>query len=126
MAQAMSNDMKDKTSNNFIIVGHSAGADAVILAANMVDYQHIHSIALLDPSMNYQERKEGPIIDLTDTANQIDDYVIPLFLADSLKDEVDAVIEGAIEPPDYIDFEHERLAVSDQVFNDARSKLGWP
>jgi ABC-type uncharacterized transport system permease subunit len=62
---------------------------------------------------------------ISGVANQIAAHGIPLFLADSPWDEINSVIQGAEEMP-YPEIKHLPLAVSDQVFNDARNALGWP
>jgi hypothetical protein len=123
MAQAMSDEWESNTDSSFILIGHSAGADAVILAAYMVQYERIDSIALLDPTLSAEIPGETNT-DISLIADQVAANV-RVFLADSPWDRIDAEIQGAKEI-DYPDIMHNALAVSDQVFNDARNELGWP
>ncbi|HNT26523.1 MAG TPA: hypothetical protein PKM21_19300 [Anaerolineales bacterium] len=120
MAQTMAGEM-EASNDIYILVGHSAGADAVILAADMVRYKDIDSIAVLDPTLTATIPPSQTGTSILDMANQVAAN-LPVFLGDTPSDG-NITITGAGRYP--YDYSHLGLAVADDVFMDAHNYLKW-
>jgi len=114
-------DMNAHPEYNYILVGHSAGADAIALAVNNTDLtaKKILGIVFLDPSVTARIKgKDQPI---TNDFNDIASMGIKVYIADSDKDNIDlGIIPGFTAP--FVPFDvpsHTALADSTDVFSKA-------
>jgi RHS repeat-associated protein len=113
-------EIESSGSARFLLIGHSAGGSAVIIAADRVsDKGRIAGIVLLDPSMN--ATLEGGVV--TNLQTMADSLPKPVFLGDSPKDGPDS-IAGAYYVP-YPKFGHAEIALKDEVVNDMLKEFGW-
>jgi pimeloyl-ACP methyl ester carboxylesterase len=126
LKQDTSNDiikvMKEHPGGKFILVGHSAGADAVILAADKAkkDYD-ITDIVLLDPTLT---ATGVAVQDMKDKANALQTDHTKVFLGLT---SVGERFQNAV-PKSYPYAganAHKRLAVERQPFDDWRNPLTW-
>jgi len=129
MANAIIADMASHPGHEYILIGHSAGADAVILAVDMAGYtSDIQLIVLLDPTLTASfPGKSTPVpgnLNLLEIAIKIHLYGIPIFLGDSPEDGY-VFITGANRIP-YDDLRHLNLAVADRVLIDIIDFMNWP
>jgi RHS repeat-associated protein len=104
----------------FLLIGHSAGGSAVIIAVDRVsDKGRIAGIVLLDPSMNAE--LEGGIE--PNLQSMADNLPKPVFLGDSPEDGDDR-IAGALEVT-YPELGHNELALTNKVVEDMLDAFGW-
>jgi pimeloyl-ACP methyl ester carboxylesterase len=121
-AQAIYEYMRQNGDARFIIVGHSAGADASILAIEKAGYpSSIQSVVLLDPTLS-ATLPDGST-DIKRYADQIASHGIAIFLGVG-STEPQIQIAGAIRR-EYPSYAHPRMAVDKGVFADAQQALGW-
>jgi hypothetical protein len=72
MATAISTKITNNHEENFILAGHSAGADAVIAADSMSNYaSNIKASVLLEPSMNMTGKDGKTVQDLHGAADNL-------------------------------------------------------
>jgi hypothetical protein len=124
MAVEISNYMRTNSGGNFILVGHSAGADAVIIVMDMIKNEtavNVDGVILLDPTLT------ASIPGTTDTsisskANQIHNQA-SLFLGDTNEPSVGYVHIAGSDRREY-DYDHYALAVVDGVADDAFASIG--
>jgi hypothetical protein len=111
--------LESSGSSRFLLIGHSAGGSAVIIAAHRVsDKGRIAGIALLDPAMD--ATLEDGVVNLQSMA---DGLTKPVFLGDSPQDGDDK-IAGASEVL-YEHLNHEELALNDEVVRDMLEQFTW-
>lgn len=74
--------------SSFLLIGHSAGADAVIVAVDRIsDKSKIAGIVLLDPTLEATLENDDPeIYEYTDLQTMADNLPSPKFLGDSPED----------------------------------------
>ena len=97
MAQDMSAKIKSNPANDFYLVGYSAGADSIILAAEMSEYSsNIKGGGVIDPYLNYADLNEKTQ-ELKSQAERVS-ITSPLALADSPLDKTIVSINGSVLP----------------------------
>lgn len=124
MSDDIFNVVNNDPDNVYLLIGHSAGADAVILAAYKLINQGMSSkikgIALLDPYF-----KDDQLKSLQDRANAVAGGLSgKVFLADTTSDGITVDIPGATreEYPD----SHDLLAVDQKVLDAVLKEIpGW-
>ena len=121
VAQDMSGKIKNNPSNDFYLVGYSAGSDATILATEMTEYSsNIKGVGVIDPYLNYTD-PNGKVFGLQSQAEKIAAN-IPLAVADSPKDNTPVLIPGAILPDKNTQalintYEHYDMGINQNVFD---------
>jgi RHS repeat-associated protein len=116
-------DVDANNSSRFLLIGHSAGADAVIVAGDRVaDKARIAGIVLLDPTLTATLENDTPP-DYTDLQSMADNLPKPKFLGDTPNDGIIVDINGAIREP--YSFQHNQLALEDEVVTDMINDFGW-
>jgi YD repeat-containing protein len=122
------NDVNTESSARFLLIGHSAGADSVIIAGDRIsDKGRIAGITLLDPSMDATlENDDLQNQESTNLQTMADNLPPPKFLGDTTGppgDEIYVTISGAseIEYP----LSHAELALNDSVVTDMVNAFGW-
>jgi hypothetical protein len=115
----------ESNSSRFLLIGHSAGADAVIVAVDRVsDKSKIAGIVLLDPTLGAALENDDPDIgEYTDLQTMADNLPSPKFLGDSPEDGYKE-IRGVHRVP-YDNYNHKQLALEDAVVNDMVDRFGW-
>jgi pimeloyl-ACP methyl ester carboxylesterase len=125
--------IRDQIINNpgkYILVGHSAGGSAVILAVRMLQNSgygdRVSAVILLDPAMDseYPLDESGALGSIQEAANQIAANGTPVFLGDSLLDGNDS-ITGAYEYQTNRDVSHTQLAISSNVYLHITTSKSW-
>jgi RHS repeat-associated protein len=117
---------------DFILIGHSAGADKAVLTAE--NQGNVRGVVLLDPTLSAGDKypKDN---DMSPVASGIA-VQIPLFLADTPSDDIFAEIGGArygnnavddprTTHPIYPAIQHIPLANDQTVFQDVLGAMGW-
>jgi pimeloyl-ACP methyl ester carboxylesterase len=111
----------------FLLVGHSAGADAVIVAGDrMTDKGRIAGIALLDPTLTATLENDIPGQTQTNLQSMADNLPQPKFLGDTLAagDQINVFINGA-EEKEYPKLSHADLALTEYPVTDMVNAFGW-
>jgi len=130
VAIAIYNHIKDNP-GQYILVGHSAGGTALILAARMLQEgelgDQVSDLVLLDPYMdkNYPIDAKGTLGNIQDEANLIASSGITVFLGDSPGDGEDQSIAGAIEYETGNDVDHKHLATNYFIYNKIVDNPYW-
>jgi acetyl esterase/lipase len=119
------NDVNTESSARFLLIGHSAGADSVIVAGDRIaDQGRIAGITLLDPSMDAtledDDLQKG---EFTHLQTMADNLPSPKFLGDTPNDDITVFIKNAIRQP--YDYEHNQLALEDAVVTDMVNAFRW-
>jgi hypothetical protein len=122
------NEVNTESNARFLLIGHSAGADSVIIAGDRIaDKSRIAGITLLDPSMEATlENDDIQNQEYTDLQIMANNLPSPKFLGDTIKspgDEIDVSIIGAYEV-EYL-LSHAGLALSESVVTDMVTEFGW-
>lgn len=111
-------DIDNSSNERFLLIGHSAGADAVIVTSDRVsDKSRIAGIVLLDPTLTATLENDNPGQTFTDLHTMADSLPKPVFLGVTPV-EAQINIAGAFrEQFSYpgSNNEHEELALDDQV-----------
>jgi RHS repeat-associated protein len=121
----MATDITTKITGNeddsFILTGHSAGADALILANSMTDYaENIKGTVLIAPSMNYT-LPNGQEPKLNSEADSIPAGKVALITG--IGDSDSLQIKGATKHD--FDLKHEQLATDQSVIDWVFGTFSW-
>ena len=115
----------ERRDNYFILIGHSAGADAFIMATDFAidagNSDQFIGVVLLDPT--FTATINGQELKLDDMANNIYANGIPVFIGDTNTDY--SITIQATKVRYYPEYSHLGIAVEDDVSDDVFSYMGW-
>jgi len=125
MANAISDKIKANPNLSFILAGHSAGADALILANSKAGYaENIKGTVLIAPHMDYTD-KNGGQPSLQNEADNIPAGKVALIAGlDEILGRKVPEIKGT-DTQLFLLTNHEGLATSQRVFNWVKANFDW-